>query len=296
MRSIPQFFSSILESYLLKLESLHGHSTKPSPKRWRKWTHYSNRWNPHSNWTHYSNRWNPHSNCWSSPLPGSRFLINRPIRSYMMMEKIETFWSPLKGIKIQEIETCLYTFQFNHQLDFQIILKKRPWYFDNHLLVLDILLENSNIDQVAITFVLFWIQVHNILLGYRTEKARKDITNYIGEFLEYDVKNNSNYLRTYMRIRVLLDVTKPLKWQEIKIKSRGKVEKHLSSNSITSISEAFVITALGHIEGYRERLFFLECDDEIRLWAQNYVLTSRVIPEEAIEGNIIKGVRCKWSL
>jgi len=44
-----------------------------------------------------------------------------------------------------------------------------------------------------------------------SEKVGKDIANFIGEFFEYDAKNNSNYLRSYMKIRVLLDVGKPLK-------------------------------------------------------------------------------------
>jgi len=64
-----------------------------------------------------------------------RFLTNRPIRSYMMMEKMETFWNPVKGVDIQEIEQGMYTFQFYHHLDMNRILKKGPWYFDNHLLV-----------------------------------------------------------------------------------------------------------------------------------------------------------------
>lgn len=61
-------------------------------------------------------------------------------------------------------------------------------------------------EQVALNFVPFWIQVHNIPPGFMIEKLGKDIANYIGEFLAYDDKNNSNYLWTYMKIKVLLDV------------------------------------------------------------------------------------------
>jgi len=46
-----------------------------------------------------------------------RFLTNRPIRTYMMMEKIETFWNPVRDVKIEEIKPNLYTFQFFHHLD-----------------------------------------------------------------------------------------------------------------------------------------------------------------------------------
>ncbi|KEH17512.1 uncharacterized protein [Medicago truncatula] len=140
-----------------------------------------------------------------------RFLTNRPIRSYMMMEKIKTFWNPVREMRIEEIEPGLYSFQFTHHLDMQRILKKGPWYFDNHLLMLNVVPANGNPNQVALQFVPFWIQVHDLPTGFMSEKVGKDIANHIGEFLEYDAKNNSNFLHTYMRIRVLLDVTKPLK-------------------------------------------------------------------------------------
>lgn len=71
-----------------------------------------------------------------------RFLTKRPIRSYMMMEKIK------KG-------PGLYSFQFSHHLDMQRILKKGPWYFDNHLLILDVVPPNGDPNQVTLQYVPF---------------------------------------------------------------------------------------------------------------------------------------------
>ncbi|RHN78166.1 putative transcription factor interactor and regulator CCHC(Zn) family [Medicago truncatula] len=195
-----------------------------------------------------------------------RFHTNRPIRSYMMMEKIETFWSPVKGMKILEIEPCLYTFQFNHHLDFQRILKKGPWYFDNHLLVLNIIPENGSPNQVPLHFVPFWIQVHDIPTGLMTENAGKEIANYIGEFLEYDAKNNSNFLRSYMRIRVLIDITKPLKRQK-KIKRQGGDSSFIKFKYERLGNFCYYCGCLGHIEDYCEKLYSVEADDGIRLWS-----------------------------
>lgn len=48
------------------------------------------------------------------------------------------------GVTIQEIRSGLCTFHFNHHLDLQRILKKAPWYFDSHLLVLDFIPKNDN--------------------------------------------------------------------------------------------------------------------------------------------------------
>lgn len=44
-----------------------------------------------------------------------------------------------------------------------------------------------------------------------TEVVGKHLANFIGEFVDYDPQNNSSIWRAYMRIKVRLDVRKPLK-------------------------------------------------------------------------------------
>ncbi|MCH97451.1 hypothetical protein A2U01_0018446, partial [Trifolium medium] len=43
------------------------------------------------------------------------------------------------------------------------------------------------------------------------EKVGTTLANYIGKFVEYDKNNNSSFWREYMRLKVRVDVTKPLK-------------------------------------------------------------------------------------
>jgi hypothetical protein len=53
-----------------------------------------------------------------------------------------------------------------------------------------------------------------------TITAGKQLGNFIGEYMEYDEKNNSNFLASYMRIRVLIDVRKPLaRFKKIRTKA-----------------------------------------------------------------------------
>lgn len=194
-----------------------------------------------------------------------RFLTNRPIRTYMMMEKIETFWNPVRDVKIEEIEPNLYTFQFFHHLDLQRVLKKGPWYFDNHMLILDFIPSNTMPNQVVLQSVPFWVQIHDLPTGYMSEKVGKDIASSIGEFIEYDATNNSNYLRSYMRIRVLLDVTKPLKRMK-KIKRPGGESSVIKFKYERLGNFCYFCGMLGHIEDYCEKLYSVDSDDGTRFW------------------------------
>jgi len=46
-------------------------------------------------------------------------------------------------------------------------------------------------------------------LGFMLREVGQSIGNYIWKFLEYNEKNNSNMLGSFMRIKVLFDVQKP---------------------------------------------------------------------------------------
>lgn len=56
-----------------------------------------------------------------------------------------------------------------------------------------------------------WIQIHNLPTGLMTEQVGKQLGDFFGEFLEYDQKNNTGIWRECTRVRIILDVRKPLK-------------------------------------------------------------------------------------
>lgn len=52
----------------------------------------------------------------------------------------------------------------------------------------------------------FWVQIHDLPVGYMTEMVGRQLGNFFGLFLEYDAKNNSSIWRGYMRLRIRIDV------------------------------------------------------------------------------------------
>lgn len=94
-----------------------------------------------------------------------------------------------------------------------------PWSFDNYLFVL---LSRAQMGVAPATIplfhVAFWIQAHNLPLGFMTTTVGTYLGNYIGSFLDYDQSSNTSIWRKYMRIRVLIDVTVK---RERKVKVEG---------------------------------------------------------------------------
>lgn len=74
--------------------------------------------------------------------------------------------------------------------------------------------------SIPLNHVSFWVQVHELPVGFMSTTVGKHLGNYIGEFQEYDPNNASGHRRSYMQIKVIIDVRKPLK-KEQKVKKLG---------------------------------------------------------------------------
>jgi hypothetical protein len=135
-----------------------------------------------------------------------RFLCERTIHFNSMKVRMADLWKPVKGVTIKEATTGKFLFHFAHPLDMEAVLNGGPWTFDNNMLILERVQLGMQIEQIPLTYVNMWVQVHDLPMGFMKEKVGTELANYIGAFLEYDKNNNSSFWRQYMRIRVRIDV------------------------------------------------------------------------------------------
>ncbi|MBA0776537.1 hypothetical protein Gotri_011520 [Gossypium trilobum] len=65
--------------------------------------------------------------------------------------------------------------------------------------------------HVPLVFSSFYVQVYNLPPSFFSENVAKQLGNFIGRLLEYDTKPLSRGVKSYLRIKVELDVKRPLK-------------------------------------------------------------------------------------
>lgn len=109
-----------------------------------------------------------------------------------------------KGVSIRETELGIFLFQIFHQLDVQRVLKQGPWSFDNHILILGVMQEGETLEQVPLFTVPYWVQVHNVPVGFMSETVGNHLGNFIGELLEYDAKIPPTFERVICESECLL--------------------------------------------------------------------------------------------
>ncbi|XP_024033517.1 uncharacterized protein LOC112095650 [Citrus clementina] len=149
-----------------------------------------------------------------------RFLTDKVVNFAAMKNTMAALWRQGKGVCIKALSPTLFLFQFFHEIDVRRILDSGPWTFDQHILLVHRLGAEEQPQNVPLFHTNFWIQVYNLPLGFQSERILQSLGNYIGSFLESDENNLKGVWRNYMRLRVTLDVRKPLK-RRMRLKRTG---------------------------------------------------------------------------
>ncbi|CAH9125829.1 unnamed protein product [Cuscuta epithymum] len=138
-------------------------------------------------------------------------LTDRKIKSQYFKELMASLWTPVKGVSIQEISDKRYIFTFYHKLDMRRVLDEGPWLFERNLLLLKEIQTEDIPLQINLYEADFLVQVHNAAYGFMNLGSARRIGNYIGTFLSFDDKKADEKFKPFLRIRVRMDVRRPLK-------------------------------------------------------------------------------------
>ncbi|KAM6583995.1 hypothetical protein CsatB_010997 [Cannabis sativa] len=148
-------------------------------------------------------------------------LLSRKVSDFQIFQNIMAdLWKPGKGITIKILEQNRFLFQFYHEIDVQRIIDGSPWTYDRKQLLLERLKPGENPRMVALNFIEMWVQIHELRPGFKTEWAIREAAKYIGTYVSSDPNNFQGVWRDYLRVRVKINVTEPLK-RRMKFRSRN---------------------------------------------------------------------------
>lgn len=121
---------------------------------------------------------------------------------------------------MKELGNGLILFQFFHSYDLARILEDGPWSFDKSLILMQPVPEDQRPEEVCLSHASFWVQVHGLPGGFMSMKVAHVVGDYVGAFEKADPRNFDGGCKEFMRVRVRVDVTQPLK-RRMKLKREG---------------------------------------------------------------------------
>lgn len=190
-----------------------------------------------------------------------RLLSDKKVDFEAFRQVMAALWRPVKGLFIKEVEINRYVFQFFHELDIGRVLDGSPWTFHKIPLILERLQIGEDPRLLKLDSLAMWVRVRDLRAGCLSEKVLRACGNFIGSFLSVCPTNFTGIWKDYLRVRVLLNVTQPLKRRMMIIAPSG--EKFWANFQYEQLPLfCFLCGILGHSEQFCHQ-YFAETTDNI---------------------------------
>lgn len=128
------------------------------------------------------------------------FITEGEVDFAAMQHTLAALWKPGKGVYMKKVDTNLYLFQFYHEIDVKRVMEGYPWSFNKKSLIMARMKEGDNPQCMELNSIDFLVQIHDLKIGFMSEKILQGIGNYIGYFIESCSSNFVGVWREYMRI------------------------------------------------------------------------------------------------
>ena len=131
-------------------------------------------------------------------------------------------WHTKKGFEVWDIGDHRVLFVFTEDSDVDKVLAGEPWFFNKNLVALKRVGSHTKVKSLVFDRACFWLQVHNLPLGNLKMRVAKEIVSVVGEVVQ-SVENSDEYEGSnFVRVRVSIDITKPLSRRRKIRKSNGE--------------------------------------------------------------------------
>lgn len=140
-------------------------------------------------------------------------------------------------------------FSIFYEVDIERVVAGIPWFFNNHLIILQKVPVRVNPAVMELNHSEFWIQVHELPPGLMSVSMAKNLGDFCGKFLEYDTSISTLGIQNYLHIRVCLNVAAPLKRKKKVMVGKSMVVYARFKYEKLSLF-CFIYGKLGHGESY----------------------------------------------
>ncbi|KAF8413256.1 hypothetical protein HHK36_001232 [Tetracentron sinense] len=120
---------------------------------------------------------------------------------------------PKGDVQIVELSEDLLWFKFQRREDLLRVKRFEPWAFNNHLLQLRDWEPDMSPQEKVFEDTPFWVQLHGLPLEKHSLEVGLDLGSELGHVLEVHVQPGDGAKGKFLRIRVLVAVHLPLRYQ-----------------------------------------------------------------------------------
>nr|XP_020163477.1 uncharacterized protein LOC109748869 [Aegilops tauschii subsp. strangulata] len=188
----------------------------------------------------------------------ARVHTKKTYSQYWFFKNMRVAWDLAKEVKIRPLEDNLYTLQFLCLGDWERVMQDGPWTFKGKAVVITPYDGFTKPSLIDLTKIEIWMQIHDLPDGFYPKI--KALSATVGEFI-YAEPKSQDFEGNFARVRVRIDVTKPLKNAvSLVIKKKEGMQRVIFRVKFERLPDWCAVCGyLGHL--------FKECGDGV--WPQN---------------------------
>lgn len=119
-------------------------------------------------------------------------------------------WCPIKGVTCKDLGENHFLFTFSQASGKQRALEEGPWMISKDLVVMSDFDETKTLEEMEFNLIPIWVRVSNLPFGMMDKETGETLGEKIGVFKEVDVGEDGMAVGRVLRIKVLIDIRKPL--------------------------------------------------------------------------------------
>ena len=140
-----------------------------------------------------------------------KFLTCKPFNKKVAKNTVRRAWGLEDKVQIVEVGSNLFQFKFDTEFDMERILKGGPWSFDNQLLMLTWWKKGMKAENVQLQHVALWFQIWGAPFDMVSSQVAKEMGGRLGEVVEVENRRKQDDLNYFMRVKMALLISKPLR-------------------------------------------------------------------------------------
>ena len=143
--------------------------------------------------------------------PFGRLLSDRHQNQRALKSTLRSAWKMGSDLQIVDVGNNVLQFKSSSEYQLQWVEKNGPWNFDNNLLLLCRWRRGLSSTNITFTHSPFWVQIWGLPFELMFEEVCRDLGNSLGRFIETDRRVGQSDQAKFMRVRVDLQLDKPLR-------------------------------------------------------------------------------------
>ncbi|KAK6163027.1 hypothetical protein DH2020_002868 [Rehmannia glutinosa] len=141
----------------------------------------------------------------------AKVFSNKPIHRDTFKQQMPKILQTSKPVEIESVGENLFIMEFRSIVDKRRTLTEGPWNFHRNLVLFQEIQGLQNPRSVTFEKIDIWVQLHNLPIAFMNRNILEMIGSKIGLILEIDEGEGGNFWGRFARIRVRIDLGKPLK-------------------------------------------------------------------------------------